>query len=48
MKIEDAVSKYQTYLLVEKGLIPTSVNSYLEDIAIFNALFPHEDSKELS
>jgi len=46
MNVERAIIKYQTYLLVEKGLTHTTVTSYIDDIRLFNATFKHEDTKE--
>lgn len=46
MNINDALIKYHTYLVVEKGLTTTTVASYLEDIKLFNTVFSHEDTKE--
>ena len=40
MEIIDAIDLYKQYLLVEKGLSIQTVNSYLEDLKIFFALFP--------
>ncbi len=48
MDIKQALTKYQTYLLVEKGLVPTTVNTYLDDIRLFNRYFSHDDTREYS
>lgn len=46
MEISIALEKYKTYLMVEKGLTKATVTSYIEDINLFNKLFPHVDTKE--
>lgn len=46
MNVNVALNRYQSYLLVEKGLTLKTVESYLEDISIYNGLFKHEDTKE--
>lgn len=46
MNVHMALNRYQSYLLVEKGLTPKTVESYLEDIHLYNGLFEHEDTKE--
>lgn len=46
MKTIDAIDKYQTYLMVERGLTPATVSSYIEDITLFNNVFKHEDTKD--
>lgn len=46
MEISIAVDKYKTYLLIEKGLTNATVTSYIDDIKLFNKLFPHEDTRD--
>lgn len=46
MEIQQALDRYQTYLLVEKGLSIATVKAYLDDIRLFNQLFPHDDTND--
>lgn len=46
MNVNEAINKYQTYLVVEKGLTNASVSSYIDDIKLFNNVFNHLDTKD--
>lgn len=49
MKLIDAIDLYQQFLLVEKGLLPQSVKSYMEDLKQFFLFFnEYQDVEDLN
>ena len=46
MDISDAVELYSQYILVEKGLLPSTLNNYKEDLYHFFQFFPDKKTTD--
>ena len=46
MDISDAIEMYSQYILVERGLLPSTLNSYKEDLYHFFQFFPDKKSTD--
>ena len=46
MDISDAVELYSQYILVEKGLLPSTLNNYKEDLYHFFQFFPNKKTTD--
>ena len=46
MRIQDAINKYNDYLIIERGLSKDTISAYIEDLQIFNSYFELTDTME--
>ena len=49
MEINQAFQKYLNFLLIEKNLLPQTIENYKEDFLLFKKYFPYiEDTSDLT
>lgn len=48
MHIDEAVRHYTNYLVIEKGLMNTTVSAYLDDIHLFHETFQFRDTDDIA
>ena len=46
MDLSDAIELYSQYILVEKGLLPSTLNNYKEDLFHFFEFFPNKKTTD--